>query len=242
MKTYLWKISEEKLKKTNLTQYSIFLEKNYNVNFDKDFNKLWKWSVDNKKIFWKSIWDFTKVKGELGNTLLRESKVFFKNKFFPEAKLNYAENILKKNNNEPAIIFKSENGYRVSLTWKKLNSNVKQISDWMRSNQIKKGDRVAAYLPNIPQTVIAYISTSVLGGIWSSCSPDFGTAGVVDRFSQISPKILFIANKYFYNGKTINILDRLFDSIKICDYVRILLIPPSTLDIQCIGVFFFRSN
>ena len=87
--------------------------------------------------------------------------------------------------------------------------NVSKISNWLESNGVKKGDRIAAYLPNIPETVTAYISTSVLGAIWSSCSPDFGTAGVIDRFSQISPKILFIGDKYFYNGKKINIIDRL---------------------------------
>jgi len=91
------------------------------------------------------------------------------------------------------------------LSWKDLNFNVAQISEWMKLNGINKGDRVAAYLPNLPETVIAYISTSTLGAIWSSCSPDFGTAGVIDRFSQISPKILFIGDKYFYNGKKINI-------------------------------------
>ena len=123
--------------------------------------------------------------------------------------MNYAENLLIKNNNELSIIFKSENGYKNNLSWKNLNLNIAQISSWMKENGIKKGDRVAAYLPNIPETVIAYISTSVLGAVWSSCSPDFGTAGVIDRFSQISPKILFIGDKYFYNGKKINIIERL---------------------------------
>ncbi len=209
MKSYLWKISKEKLNKTNLAQYSNFIKQNYNINSGNDFNKIWKWSIDNPKIFWKSIWDFTKVKGDLGNILLQESDIFFKNKFFPDTKLSYAENLLKKNNAEPAIIFKSENEYKAVLSWKDLNSNVAQISNWMKSCGIKKGDRVAAYLPNIPETVTAYISTSVVGAIWSACSPDFGTVGVINRFSQINPKILFIGDKYFYNGKKISILERL---------------------------------
>ena len=96
MKTYLWKINEEKLNKTNLALYSNFINKKYKIEHDNDFNKIWKWSVDNPKIFWKSIWDFTKVKGTSGKILLQESDIFFKNKFFPEARLNYAENILKK--------------------------------------------------------------------------------------------------------------------------------------------------
>ena len=201
METYLWKINKEKLSKTNLAQYSNFIKQNYKINSGNDFNKIWRWSVNNPKIFWKSIWDFTKVKGNLGNILLQESDIFFKNKFFPDAKLSYAENLLKKNNSDPAIIFRSENGYRTILSWKDLNSNVAKISEWMKLNGIKKGDRVAAYMPNIPETVTAYISTATLGAIWSSCSPDFGIAAVIDRYSQISPKILFIGDKYFYNGK-----------------------------------------
>ena len=200
MDPYLWKISKEKLNKTNLFLYSNFIKKNFKIDVNGNFNDLWKWSVDNPKIFWKSIWDFTKVKGKLGNILLQESDIFYKNKFFPDSKLNYAENLLKKNNTESAIIFRSENGYKTNLSWEKLNSNVSHISNWMKSNGIKKGDRVAAYLPNIPETVTAYISTAALGAVWSSCSPDFGIAGVIDRFSQISPKILFIGDKYFYNG------------------------------------------
>jgi len=209
MEKHLWKINKERLNKTNFAKYSDFIKKSYNVNAGTNFNKIWKWSIDNPKIFWKSIWDFTKVKGLQGNSLLRESDIFFKNKFFPDAKLNYAKNLLKKNNNELSIIFKSENGYKNNLSWKNLNLNVAKISSWMKDNGIKKGDRVAAYLPNIPEAVIAYISTATLGAIWSSCSPDFGTAGVIDRFSQIFPKILFIGDKYFYNGKKINVLERL---------------------------------
>ena len=199
MKTYLWKIDKEKLNKTNLALYSKFLKKNYKIDFGNDFNKIWRWSIDNPKFFWKSIWYFTNVQGNIGKIFLKESKIFYKNRFFPDAKLNYAKNILKKSDESESIIFKSEIGYKKSLSWKELNLNVAKISNWMRSNGIKKGDRVAAYLPNIPETVITYISTLTLGAIWSSCSPDFGTLGVIDRFSQISPKILFIGDKYFYN-------------------------------------------
>jgi len=226
MKTYLWKINNKKLNKTNLALYSNFIKRNYKINSANDFNKIWKWSVDNPKIFWKSIWDFTKVKGNLGNILLHESDIFFQNKFFPNSRLNYAENLLRKNNKEPAIIFKSENGYKTVLSWKNLNLNVTQISDWMKCNGIKKGDRIAAYLPNIPETVVAYISASAVGAIWSSCSPDFGTVGAIDRFSQISPKILFIGDKYFYNGKKISILERLPEILnKVPSINKVVIVP-----------------
>ena len=138
MKTELWKINEGKLNSTNLYLYSDFIKKNYKINSENDFNKIWKWSVNNPKDFWKSIWDFTKIKGNLGKIVLQESNIFFKNKFFPDSQLNYAENLLKKNNKEIAIIFKSENGYKTSLSWEDLNINVSQISSWMKLNGLQK--------------------------------------------------------------------------------------------------------
>ena len=226
METHLWKINKEKLAKSNLAQYSNFIKKNYKINSDNDFNKIWKWSINNPGIFWKSIWEFTEVKGDLGNILFQESNVFFKNKFFSNTKLNYAENLLKKNNMETAIVFKSENGFKAELSWKNLNLNVSQISTWMKKSGINKGDRVAAYLPNIPETVTAYISTAAIGAIWSSCSPDFGTAGVIDRFSQINPKILFIGDKYFYNGKKNNIIERLPEILeKVPSINKVVVVP-----------------
>ena len=226
MKRHLWEINKQQLKKTNLAKYSSFIKKNYNISFGNDFDKIWKWSIEHPKIFWKSIWYFTKVKGKIGKKLLNKSNIFYKNKFFPDAKLNYAENILKKNNNEVSIIFKSENGYKQSLSWNELNIKVAQVAKWMKNVGLKKGDRVAAYLPNVPETVIAYIGTASLGAVWSSCSPDFGTAGVIDRFSQISPKILFIGDKYFYNGKKINVLERLPQIIKKVPSIKKIVIVP----------------
>jgi acetoacetyl-CoA synthetase len=233
MKTYLWKIKKNKLAKTNLALYSNFIKKEFNINTGNDFSKLWEWSIKNSEDFWKSIWDFTKVKGKIGNISLKKSNIFYKNKFFPKARLNYAENILKKNNTESAIIFKSENGYKTNLSWKNLNFHVSQISNWMKIKGIKKGDRVAAYLPNIPEAVTAYISTAVIGAVWSSCSPDFGVEGVINRFSQIKPKILFIGDKYFYNGKEINILERLPEIInKIPSINKIIIIPYPGTEIE----------
>ena len=226
MNSQIWKIKDKKLNNTNLFLYSEFIKKKYKIEIENDFNKVWKWSVENPRYFWKSIWDFTGVKGKLGKVFLKDSETFFKNKFFPDAKLNYAENILKKNNSDPAIIFKSENGYKTTLSWQNLNINVSKISNWMKSTGIKKGDRIAAYMPNIPETVTAYLSTSALGAIWSSCSPDFGNEGVIDRFSQISPKILFIGDKYFYNGKKINILERLNEIVnKVNSINKVVIVP-----------------
>jgi len=226
MNNYLWKLKKEKLSKTNLYLYSNFVEKKFKIKINNDFNQLIDWSVKNTANFWKSIWDFTKVKGKMGNIIFKRSNIFYKNKFFVGAKLNYAENLLIKNNNDLAIIFKSENGFKVNLSWKNLNLNVCKVSNWLKLNGIKKGDRVAAYLPNIPESVTAYISTAAIGAVWSSCSPDFGEEGVISRFSQIKPKVLFIGDKYFYNGKKINILKRLPEIVnKIPSIIKIVVVP-----------------
>ncbi len=226
MSTHLWKINKKRLNKTNIFLYSKFIENKFKIKINNNFNKLWAWSVDNPEYFWKSIWDFTKVRGKIGNILLQKSNIFYKNRFFSDSYLNYAENLLKKNDEEPAIIFRSENKYKTVLTWKNLNLNVKKISSWMKFNGVTKGDRIAAYLPNIPETVVAYISTSALGAIWSSCSPDFGIVGVTDRFSQINPKILFIGDKYFYNGKKIVILERLKEILnKVPSIQKVVVVP-----------------
>ena len=233
MKSYIWKLGNEKLKNTNLYFYSNFIREKYKIEVGTDFNKIWDWSIKNPEDFWKSIWEFTQINGDQGKVVLKKSDVFYKNRFFPDAKLNYAENLLKKNDDTPAIIFRSENGFRKEISWKHLNFNVSKISSWMLSNGIKSGDTVAAYLPNIPETVIAYLATSSIGAIWSSCSPDFGSNGVIDRFSQINPKILFIGDKYFYNGKKISILDRLSSIIKkIPSIKKIVVIPYPGTEIE----------
>ena len=238
MKNYLWKISDKNLEKTNIFLYSKYIEKTYKINFSNNFDKLWKWSIKNPKDFWKSIWYFTKVEGNLGKKILEKSNIFYKNKFFPDTKINFAQNLLKKNNNDPAIIFKSENGYKEKLSWKNLNLNVSKISKWLTEARIKKGDRVAAYIPNIPEATTAYISTATIGAIWSSCSPDFGPAGVIERFSQIKPKVLFIGDKYFYNGKKINILERLPKILKnIPSISKVVVVPyPGTKIDQNINI------
>ena len=135
MNNQLWEINKEKLQKTNLYLYSKFIEKIFKINFECNFNKIWKWSIDNPEFFWQSIWNFTKVRGSLGKGEIENSKTFYKTKFFPDAKINYAENLLQKNNETPAIIFKSENGFRNELSWKILNSNVTKISHWLKSNK-----------------------------------------------------------------------------------------------------------
>ena len=208
MNKKLWEASIGIKKESNLFRYEKFLEKNYKYKPSKKFKKLLKWSIDNYKDFWSSVWDFTGVKGEKKLKFI-SSKKLINNKFLVGSMLNFAENLLSKNDKTKAITFISENGYREARNWKQLNINTSKIIEFYKKIKINKNDRVAAYLPNVIETVESFIATASIGAIWSSCSPDFGANGVIERFSQIKPKLLIITDRYYYNGKEINILERL---------------------------------
>ena len=209
MNKKLWEASNGQKKKSLLSSYEQFISKRYKKKFNQKYESILKWSIENPGNFWSSIWDFSEIKGFKSKIKIKKSKIFYKNKFLPNSKLNFAENLLSKNNKDKAITFVSENGFREERSWHELNLNVSKISKFLKNIYIKKKDRVAAYMPNTIETVEAFIASSSLGAIWSSCSPDFGVKGVVERFSQISPKVLFVVDKYFYNGKIINILERI---------------------------------
>tara|TARA_Y100001970_G_scaffold287180_1_gene411195 strand:- start:555 stop:2513 length:1959 start_codon:yes stop_codon:yes gene_type:complete len=204
----LWRANKSKKNVSNLYRYEKFLFLRYKYKITQKYSKLHKWTINNPEKFWSSIWDFTKVKGLKVNKN-KKSKTFFKNKFLKNSKLNFAENLLSKNDNSKAITFINENGNKKVRTWKQLNNNVNKLITFFKLIKIKEKDRIAAYLPNLIETVESFIATSAIGSIWSSCSPDFGTNGVIERFSQIKPKVLIICDRYFYNGKEINIIKRL---------------------------------
>ena len=208
MNKKLWEASKAIKNKSNLFRYEKFLAQNYNYNISQKYHKLLKWSIANPSNFWSSIWDFTKTKGKK-NFKFKYSKNLINSKFLIGSKLNFAENLLSKNDNTKAITFISENGYKEVRTWSQLNSTTSKIIEFFKINKIKKNDRVAAYLANTIETVESFLATASVGAIWSSCSPDFGINGVIERFSQIKPKLLIISDRYYYNGKEINVLERL---------------------------------
>ena len=227
----LWQANKIKKNASNLFRYEKFLSSRYKYKITQKYSKLLKWSIDNPEKFWSSIWDFAKVKG-VKNKKYKKSKIFFKNKFLNNSKLNFAENLLSKNDDSKAITFISENGDKKIRTWRELNNNVSKLITFFKLNKIKEKDRIAAYLPNLIETVESFIATSAIGSIWSSCSPDFGTNGVIERFSQIKPKVLIICDRYFYNGKEINVAKRLptiLNKIKSIKYVIIINYPKRSL-------------
>ena len=208
MNKKLWEASLSQKKKSNLFKFESFISKKFKYKPNKKYKKLLNWSINNLYSFWSLIWDFTKVKGNKVEKFIY-SKEFIKNKFFVNSKLNFAENLLSKKDNSKAITFISENGYREIRSWKKLNHNTSKLIRFLKNKKISKKDRVAAYMSNQIETVECFLAASTIGAIWSSCSPDFGTQGLIERFSQIKPKMLIVTDRYYYNGKEINILERL---------------------------------
>jgi len=204
----LWKATKDQKNKSNLFRYENFLYQKYKIKFNKNYSNLHEWSIKNPEKFWSSIWDYSNVKGKKIEKFYK-SKELFKNRFFINSKLNFAENLLSKNDNSKAITFISENGYKEIRKWNELNLNVGKISYYLKKINIKEKDRVAAYLPNLIETVESFLATVSIGAIWSSCSPDFGVNGVIERFAQIKPKVLILCDRYYYNGKEINVVDRL---------------------------------
>ena len=134
----LWKCSDSKLKDSNLFKFESFLNKKYSIDYQNDYEQLWKWSINNIEEFWKSIWEFSNVKGKLGKKLFQPSSIFYKNEFLPDSKLNFAENLLSKSDNTIAITFISENGYKEDKTWNGLKKDVVKLSQWLKSVGIKK--------------------------------------------------------------------------------------------------------
>ena len=224
MRTKLWEASLKQKKNSILFSFEKYISKKFNKNFNRNYEKLLDWSIKNSPKFWSSYWDFSEIKGIKNNKNIKESKTFYKNLFLPNSKLNFAENLLSKNNNEKAITFISENNFREERTWVKLNENTSKIVQFLKNIKVKNKDRIAAYMPNTIETVEAFIATTSIGAIWSSCSPDFGASGVIERFLQINPKVLFITDQYFYNGKKINILERLPEILKKIKSIKTVII------------------
>ncbi len=219
----LWEPSRELIKNSNLFKYEKFVSKNYKYNFSGKYKKLLNWSVKNPKDFWNSIWNYFEIIGAKTDKF-KLTKDLINSKFFVNSKLNFAENLLAKNSNQKAITFVSENGYREQKSWKELNIDVKKIITFYKKINISEKDRIAAYTPNQIETVECFLGASAIGSIWSSCSPDFGVPGVIERFSQIKPKLLIITDKYYYNGKEINIIERLPKILKKIKSIKSVLI------------------
>jgi len=202
----LWTPSAARVEKSNMTAYQRWLEKERGLRFA-TYEDLWRWSVDDLEAFWQSLWDYFKVESSAPHRGVLASRQMPGAQWFPGARLNYAQHALRyerPNTDAPgaaALMFLSERTPLTRMSWEDLGGKVRILATQLRKLGVQRGDRVVAYLPNIPETVIAMLATTSIGAIWSSCGPDFGTRGVLDRYMQLEPKVLFCVDGYQYGGK-----------------------------------------
>lgn len=204
----LWSPSDERKNNSYLMQFMGHIAEKYGTDLQ-NYNDVWQWSVQNNKEFWSEAWDFCGIIGDKGDRIIENPDQMPGAKFFPDAKINYAENLLKRRDEATAIISRDEVGAERSISFEELYN---QVSLWQQAfldAGIEEGDRIAGYMPNITETIIAMLAASSIGAIWSSASPDFGVQGVLDRFGQIKPKILICVDGYYYNGKRISCMDKI---------------------------------
>ncbi|MBE9545819.1 MAG: acetoacetate--CoA ligase, partial [Proteobacteria bacterium] len=203
--TLLWEPGQEVINRANMTQYMQWLASEKGLTFQ-DYNSLWQWSVTEIEEFWQSLWEFFDIQASKPFSGVLTERKMPGAEWFKGAELNYAEHVFRNRSaDRPALIFKSEIQPLTELSWDELHQKVSSIAAALRSMGVRRGDRVVAYIPNIPQTVVAFLACASIGATWSSCSPDFGTRSVVDRFKQIEPKVLFAVDGYQYGGKSFDL-------------------------------------
>lgn len=205
----LWTPSQERINNSNAMKFIRQVRKNNNFS-GSTFYELYQWSVANPEDFWDAIWDFGNIIGDKGSERRSNGKKkFWEHRYFPDAELNFAENLLKRKDTAPALIFWGEEKVRKIMSWKELYESVAKTARALKDAGVEEGDIVSGYVANMPETTIAALATISIGAIWSSCSPDFGIPGALDRFGQVKPKVLFAVDGYYYKGKVFNNLEKI---------------------------------
>jgi acetoacetyl-CoA synthetase len=198
----LWEPSSKTIENANITAYMRWLKNEKGLNFD-NYAQLWQRSVDELETFWQSLWEYFKIEASQPFVQVLPERIMPRAEWFPGAKLNYAEHVFRNmTDDQPALIFQSETQPVIELTWEHLRRNVTGVAAGLRRLGVQRGDRVASLMPNIPQTIIAFLACASIGAVWSSCSPDFGMRSITDRFKQIQPKVLFVVDGYQYGRKS----------------------------------------
>ena len=222
----LWQPSEDRIRQTNMVRFMEDVEEDWNVDI-RDYAELYRFSIEEKEKFWTSLKDYAGIIAETwGADVLVDGDKMPGARWFPDARLNFAENLLRRRDDADALVFWGEDRVRRRITHAGLHDQVSRLAQALAAAGVEAGDRVAAYLPNMPETVAAMLAASSLGAIWSSCSPDFGVQGVVDRFGQIEPKVLFAADGYYYNGKSHDCLGKLAEILnRMPPVARTVIVP-----------------
>ena len=233
----LWQPSRGRIKASNLNRFAERLERELGTRFN-DYESLHAWSCEAPDVFWAQIWQFTEIRSSRQwDAVLIDADQFPGARWFEGARLNFAENLLRHRSDRLALIARLENGARKSLTYNELFDQVSECAAGLRQLGVVSGDRVAGFMPNTPETIVAMLATASIGAIWSSCSPDFGINGVMDRFGQIEPKVLFGCDGYFYNGKTIDTLPRLKAICSNIESIEQLVVVPVIQDAVAVDGF-----
>jgi len=205
----LWEPSEQRIQSTNMYGFMTRVNEKFNQHFT-DYPGLWEWSVTNLEDFWATAWDFLDIKVSAPyHTVIQDPDKMPGAKFFVGSQLNFAENLLRFRDDRTALVFRGEDTVRRTLTYNQLYDEVAQTAAALKAMGVKAGDRVVGFVPNMPESIIAMLAATSLGAVWSSCSPDFGIKGVLDRFGQTRPKVLFTADGYFFKGKPLSSIERI---------------------------------
>lgn len=237
----LWIPSEERIKDSNFMKYYEFLRNEYGFTFPQ-YSDLHKWSVTEIEAFWESIWKFSGVihSKPFGNVL--DKRIMPGARWFEGARLNFAENLLRYCDDHIAIISSREDKPDVTLTYKELFDLVTACSSGLSKLGVKRGDRIAGFVTNIPETIIAMLATTSLGAIWTSCSPDFGIQGVIDRFGQVKPKILFAIEEYRYNGRLIQSREKIEKIVRLIPEIEHVVWIPIFQEVQFLKTSQYKNE
>ncbi len=233
----LWQPSEQRIKASNMYRFMNLINEKYNQSLA-EYEDLWEWSTENIPDFWASMWDFAGIKASQPYTEVVDDLTKMPGaKWFSGAKLNFAENLLRYRDDRVALIFKGEARDSTKMTYAELYDEVARVAKSLKEAGVQSGDRVAGFMPNMPQTIIAMLGATSLGASWSSCSPDFGIKGVLDRFGQIQPKVLFTANGYFFKEKKFDSLERVADILKeLPTTEKVVVVPYTEADPDISGI------
>ena len=228
MAKLLWQPSEERIRQSNMYRFMNYVNERYNTDFT-EYNPLYQWSVHHIPDFWAAMWDFARIKASEPYTRVVDDLTKMPGaRWFEGARLNFAENLLRYRDDQTAIVFKGEAQAPIRMTYAELYREVACVAKSLKDIGVEAGDRVTGFMPNMPETIIAMLAATSLGATWSSCSPDFGMKGVLDRFGQIKPKVLFTANGYSFKGKNFDSLGRVSDILKQLSTIEKVVVVPYT--------------
>ncbi|MFH1123762.1 MAG: AMP-binding protein, partial [Pseudomonadota bacterium] len=214
MAKMLWKPTEERIKKSNMYRFMNFVNMRHKKKFT-EYGPLYQWSVDHIPEFWSAMWEFADIKASRPyDRVVDDATKMPRTKWFSGARLNFAENLLRYRDDHVAIIFQGEDRETRKISYSELYDEVARLAKSLKEMGLQAGDRVVGFMPNMPETICAMLAATSIGATWSSCSPDFGSKGVLDRFGQIRPKVLFTANGYWFKGKSLDSIERISNILK----------------------------